>query len=153
MPLSNIEILHKDDALLVINKPTLLLSVPGRAEDNRDCLITRLQENGYPEARIVHRLDWETSGLIVLARTRLVGHNDDVPPHLTADLLEFLNIHQSTSSISDPAPPLLTMPQYFIIFIIAAFCRVVNLSCAKFVKRVANGTQSTRISMPAGTAP
>ncbi len=68
MPLSNIEILHQDDALLVINKPTLLLSVPGRAEDNRDCLVTRLQENGYPEARIVHRLDWETSGIIVLAR-------------------------------------------------------------------------------------
>ncbi|MGE4407619.1 RluA family pseudouridine synthase [Pseudomonas sp.] len=68
MPLSNIQIVHQDTALLVINKPTLLLSVPGRAEDNRDCLVTRLQENGYPEARIVHRLDWETSGLIVLAR-------------------------------------------------------------------------------------
>ena len=68
MPLSNIEILHQDDALLVINKPTLLLSVPGRADDNKDCLVTRLQENGYPEARIVHRLDWETSGIIVLAR-------------------------------------------------------------------------------------
>ena len=68
MPLSAIEIVHQDAALLVINKPTLLLSVPGRAEDNRDCLVTRLQENGYPEARIVHRLDWETSGLIVLAR-------------------------------------------------------------------------------------
>ena len=68
MPLSNIEIVHQDDALLVINKPTLLLSVPGRAEDNKDCLVTRLQEHGYPEARIVHRLDWETSGLIVLAR-------------------------------------------------------------------------------------
>jgi tRNA pseudouridine32 synthase/23S rRNA pseudouridine746 synthase len=52
MPLSNIEIIHQDAALLVINKPTLLLSVPGRAEDNRDCLVTRLQENGYPEARI-----------------------------------------------------------------------------------------------------
>lgn len=68
MPLSTIEIVYQDDALLVINKPTLLLSVPGRAEDNRDCLVTRLQENGFPEARIVHRLDWETSGLIVLAR-------------------------------------------------------------------------------------
>lgn len=68
MPLSQIEILHQDAALLVINKPTLLLSVPGRAEDNKDCLVTRLQENGYPEARIVHRLDWETSGIIVLAR-------------------------------------------------------------------------------------
>ncbi len=68
MPLSQIKIIHQDAALLVINKPTLLLSVPGRAEDNRDCLVTRLQENGYPEALIVHRLDWETSGLIVLAR-------------------------------------------------------------------------------------
>lgn len=68
MPLSNIQIVHQDAALLVVNKPTLLLSVPGRAEDNKDCLVTRLQENGYPEARIVHRLDWETSGLIVLAR-------------------------------------------------------------------------------------
>ncbi|WP_145154850.1 RluA family pseudouridine synthase [Pseudomonas oryzihabitans] len=68
MPLSNIRIIHQDDALLVVDKPTLLLSVPGRAEDNRDCLVTRLQENGYPEARIVHRLDWETSGVIVLAR-------------------------------------------------------------------------------------
>ena len=68
MPLSNIHILHEDPAFLVVNKPTLLLSVPGRAEDNKDCLITRLQENGYPEARIVHRLDWETSGIILIAR-------------------------------------------------------------------------------------
>ena len=68
MPLSNIHIIHEDAGVLVVNKPTLLLSVPGRAEDNRDCLVTRLQENGYPEARIVHRLDWETSGIIVLAR-------------------------------------------------------------------------------------
>ena len=60
MPLSNIHILHEDAGVLVVNKPTLLLSVPGRADDNKDCLITRLQENGYPEARIVHRLDWET---------------------------------------------------------------------------------------------
>ncbi|SDH94621.1 RluA family pseudouridine synthase [Pseudomonas panipatensis] len=68
MPLSNIQIVYQDAALLVVNKPTLLLSVPGRADDNKDCLVTRLQENGYPEARIVHRLDWETSGLMVLAR-------------------------------------------------------------------------------------
>lgn len=55
MPLSQIRIVHQDDALLVVDKPTLLLSVPGRADDNKDCLVTRLQENGYPEARIVHR--------------------------------------------------------------------------------------------------
>ena len=68
MPLSQIQLLYQDTALLVVNKPTLLLSVPGRAEDNKDCLISRLQDNGYPEARIVHRLDWETSGLMVIAR-------------------------------------------------------------------------------------
>lgn len=68
MPLTHIRIVHQDHALLVVEKPSLLLSVPGRAEDNRDCLVSRLQAHGYPEARIVHRLDWETSGLIVLAR-------------------------------------------------------------------------------------
>lgn len=68
MPLSNIRILHEDAAFLVVDKPSLLLSVPGRADDNKDCLITRLQQNGYPEALIVHRLDWETSGIILLAR-------------------------------------------------------------------------------------
>lgn len=68
MPLSSIEIIYADAHILVVNKPTLLLSVPGRAEDNKDCLVTRLQENGYPDALIVHRLDWETSGLIILAR-------------------------------------------------------------------------------------
>ena len=68
MPLTQIRIIHQDEALMVVEKPSLLLSVPGRAEDNRDCLVSRLQANGYPEARIVHRLDWETSGLMVLAR-------------------------------------------------------------------------------------
>ena len=68
MPLTHIGIVHQDPSFLIVDKPTLLLSVPGRAEDNKDCLITRLQENGYPEARIVHRLDWETSGLLVIAR-------------------------------------------------------------------------------------
>ncbi len=49
MPLSNIRIIYQDAAVLVIDKPTLLLSVPGRADDNKDCLITRLQENGFPK--------------------------------------------------------------------------------------------------------
>lgn len=68
MPLSSIQIIHEDPSFLIVNKPSYLLSVPGRAEDNKDCLITRLQENGYPEARTVHRLDWETSGVMVFAR-------------------------------------------------------------------------------------
>ena len=68
MPLSNIPILYQDADLLVVNKPTLLLSVPGRAEDNKDSVILRLQQHGYPEALIVHRLDWETTGVMLLAR-------------------------------------------------------------------------------------
>lgn len=68
MPLSSIEIIHEREHFLIVNKPPYLLSVPGRAEDNKDCLITRLQQHGYPEALIVHRLDWETSGLLVIAR-------------------------------------------------------------------------------------
>lgn len=69
MPLTHIPVLYQDPHLLIVNKPTRLLSVPGRAVDNRDCLIQRLQDNGYPEALIVHRLDWETTGLIIIART------------------------------------------------------------------------------------
>jgi len=68
MPLSSIEIIYADSHILVVNKPTMLLSVPGRAADNKDCLISRLQDNGYPDALTVHRLDLETSGLTVLAR-------------------------------------------------------------------------------------
>jgi len=68
MPISQIPVIYQDEQILLVNKPTRLLSVPGRAEDNKDCLITRLQQNGYPEARIVHRLDYETSGLLLLAR-------------------------------------------------------------------------------------
>lgn len=76
MPLSAIPVIYQDEHLLVVNKPTLMLSVPGRAEDNKDCLVQRLQQNGYPEALIVHRLDWETTGLMVLARS----------PHIHAEL-------------------------------------------------------------------
>jgi tRNA pseudouridine32 synthase/23S rRNA pseudouridine746 synthase len=57
---------HADDALLVLNKPTGLLTVPGVGPDKQDCLATRVQRD-YPSARIVHRLDRDTSGLIVMA--------------------------------------------------------------------------------------
>lgn len=58
---------YADDALLVVNKPAGLLSVPGKGEDKQDCLISRVQLE-YPDALIVHRLDMSTSGLMVLAR-------------------------------------------------------------------------------------
>lgn len=60
-------VIYVDDVLLVVNKPPRLLSVPGRGEDKQDCLIARLLLD-YPDARIVHRLDYDTSGLLVLGR-------------------------------------------------------------------------------------
>lgn len=60
-------VLHADNALLVLDKPAGLLSVPGRGEDKQDCLSRRAQSR-YPDALIVHRLDMATSGLIIMAR-------------------------------------------------------------------------------------
>lgn len=60
-----IRILHQDEHLLLVRKPDLLLSIPGRHPLNKDCLITRLQED-YPTATIVHRLDLDTSGIMVI---------------------------------------------------------------------------------------
>jgi len=62
----SVEMLHIDDSFLLINKPSGLLSVPGKNPLNSDCLISRVQQD-YPEARIVHRLDMDTSGIMVLA--------------------------------------------------------------------------------------
>lgn len=59
-------LIHADSALLVVAKPSGLLSVPGRGPDKQDCLITRVQVD-YPAALIVHRLDFDTSGLLVMA--------------------------------------------------------------------------------------
>ncbi|MEM8661922.1 MAG: pseudouridine synthase [Pseudomonadota bacterium] len=60
-----IRILYEDEDLLLVRKPDLLLSIPGRHPLNKDCLITRLQER-YPSASIVHRLDLDTSGIMVV---------------------------------------------------------------------------------------
>ena len=60
-------LIHVDRSLIVADKPTRLLSVPGRGPDKQDCLIARIQAE-FPDALIVHRLDYDTSGLIVLAR-------------------------------------------------------------------------------------
>lgn len=63
----NLELLFANEALLLVNKPSGLLSVPGRGADKQDCVIHRVQQQ-YPEALIVHRLDMATSGLLLLAR-------------------------------------------------------------------------------------
>lgn len=60
------DVLFADDEIVVVNKAADLLSVPGRGEDKQDCLWRRAQL-AFPTARIVHRLDYATSGVMVLA--------------------------------------------------------------------------------------
>lgn len=62
-------VLHADGAILIVNKPEGLLSVPGRGEDRADCLINRLRAD-YPDVLLVHRLDLDTSGIMVFALTK-----------------------------------------------------------------------------------
>ena len=62
-----LSVLHADAGVLVLDKPPGMLSVPGRGPDKLDCLSARAQRL-YPDARVVHRLDMATSGVMVLAR-------------------------------------------------------------------------------------
>ncbi len=58
-------LLHVDEACIVADKPAGLLAVPGRTES--DSLAARVQAL-HPDARVVHRLDQATSGLMLFAR-------------------------------------------------------------------------------------
>lgn len=60
-----LDILFRDEHLIVLNKPSGLLSVPGKAAEHRDCLQVRVQ-TVFPTATVVHRLDMATSGIMVM---------------------------------------------------------------------------------------
>ena len=70
-----LRLIHADHAILVVDKPAGLLTVPGKGAHLVDCLIGRLRAL-YPEVLLVHRLDRDTSGVIVFALT----------PHAQRDL-------------------------------------------------------------------
>ena len=67
-PQTPLDVLYEDTQLIVVNKPSGLLSVPGRGEHLADCLLTRVQA-AFPQALLVHRLDRDTSGVMVFAQT------------------------------------------------------------------------------------
>ncbi|MCG7572979.1 RluA family pseudouridine synthase [Phaeobacter sp. CNT1-3] len=67
-PNDPLEILHEDHEIVVVNKPSGLLSVPGRGEHLADCLLTRVQAV-FPQALLVHRLDRDTSGVMIFGLT------------------------------------------------------------------------------------
>lgn len=64
-----LNILYQDEHIMVVNKPSGLLSVPGRAPENKDSIMTRILAD-FPTAESVHRLDMATSGVMVVALTK-----------------------------------------------------------------------------------
>ena len=64
---TGLTIIHQDKDILVLEKPAGLLSVPGRGAEKQDSLASRVQAE-FPEALVVHRLDMETSGIMLMAR-------------------------------------------------------------------------------------
>lgn len=59
-------ILYQDEHIMVVNKPSGLLSVPGKAPEHHDSIMARIQRD-FPAAESVHRLDMATSGVMVVA--------------------------------------------------------------------------------------
>lgn len=66
-PKEPLNIIFEDNDLLVVDKPSGLLTVPGKAENLWDCLEYRAKQY-CDEARIIHRLDMDTSGIVILAK-------------------------------------------------------------------------------------
>jgi tRNA pseudouridine32 synthase/23S rRNA pseudouridine746 synthase len=67
-PDTPLAVLHADHEVLLVDKPAGLLSVPGKTPDLADCLIARVQA-AFPTALLVHRLDRDTSGVMIFALT------------------------------------------------------------------------------------
>lgn len=67
-PMDPLVVLHEDAEVLLVDKPSGLLSVPGKGEHLADCLISRVQA-AFPQALLVHRLDRDTSGVMIFALT------------------------------------------------------------------------------------
>ncbi len=72
-----LKIVYRDDSIIVVDKQSGLLSVPGRGPDKQDCVVNRVRRL-FPSCiaqPAVHRLDMETSGLMALAFTAEAHRN------------------------------------------------------------------------------
>lgn len=70
---NGLEVVYESNHYCIVNKPSGLLSVPGRGPNKQDCIVNRFKIH-FPESiqqPAVHRLDMETSGLMILAKTQL----------------------------------------------------------------------------------
>lgn len=64
-----LDIIYEDRSIIVVNKPSGILSVPGKEPHLFDSILTRIQKK-YPLSAASHRLDMSTSGLLVVPKTR-----------------------------------------------------------------------------------
>ncbi|MCG3268593.1 pseudouridine synthase [Yoonia sp. I 8.24] len=67
-PQDPLVILHDDHEVVLVDKPSGLLSVPGKGEHLADCLMARVKAV-FPTALLIHRLDRDTSGVMIFALT------------------------------------------------------------------------------------
>lgn len=65
-----LDILYEDDYIIVVNKPSGILSVPGKKEEHFDSILYRVKSTN-PEAGAVHRLDMSTSGVMVVSKVKI----------------------------------------------------------------------------------
>lgn len=93
-----LEILYEDDSLLVCNKPSGLLSLPGKHPLNQDSVLTRLQAK-HDHAALAHRLDLDTSGIILAAKNK-IAH-----AHLNKQFADRLIKKQYTAIINGAVTP------------------------------------------------
>ncbi|MBO6258192.1 MAG: RNA pseudouridine synthase [Succinivibrio sp.] len=69
-----LRVVYQDRAVIVVDKPSGLLSVPGRFPQNHDSVLSRVR-TVFPNALAVHRLDLDTAGLMVIALNNLSARN------------------------------------------------------------------------------
>jgi tRNA pseudouridine32 synthase / 23S rRNA pseudouridine746 synthase len=101
-----VQILYEDEHLLLINKPEFLLSVPGRHRLNKDCMITRIQQK-YPTATVVHRLDLDTSGIMIVALNKDCHRNisrqfQERKVHKTYHAVVYGNVEKDEGTVELP---------------------------------------------------
>jgi tRNA pseudouridine32 synthase/23S rRNA pseudouridine746 synthase len=99
-----LDIVFQDDDIIVFNKPSGLLSVPGK--EHADCLQARAQRV-FPTATIVHRLDMATSGLMVMALNKSAHRHISKQFELrettkTYQAVVFDNVQQDSGEINLP---------------------------------------------------
>ncbi|MBC8203438.1 MAG: RluA family pseudouridine synthase [Planctomycetes bacterium] len=101
-----IPVIYRDESIVVLDKPTSLLSVPGIGFEKRDCVAVRVA-SAVEGARIVHRLDRDTSGVMIMANDKdshreLSRQFQDREVEKTYEAIVFGVVEEETGTIDLP---------------------------------------------------